>query len=46
MKLRWNIKLKLNKKLNLFQIQMKYKLKWNHAEIFFLDDFCKKMFNY
>jgi hypothetical protein len=35
-------KLKLSKKLNLSHIQMKYKFNWNHAEIFFLDDFCKK----
>jgi hypothetical protein len=46
MKLRWNIKLKLNKKLNKFQIQMKYKFKWIHDEIFFLDEFFIKMFNY
>jgi hypothetical protein len=39
MKLKLNIKFKLNIKLNKIQTQMKYKLKWSHAEIFFLDDF-------
>jgi hypothetical protein len=46
MKLKWDIKFKLNRKLNKIQIQMKYKFKWSHAEIFFLDEFFFIMFNY